>query len=269
MLDLIVVGGGMAGCIAARVAQQRGMKVLVLDDDRPFSGTKAAAGLFKPSWFSLFNKEQYAGAVELLSGITQVKKIPFETAVSTVQVGWVNLARLLYGTGIDRKLHRVTRVRSDAVDLANGGTYRAKHVVVANGAWLRELLPSLPPVDPLVGVSLRYRGVFTEPRLKLYRPYKQAIVFQISEGVTWFGDGSTYNREKFSAANVEDTRKRAKALFGLPPPRALVTVGWRPKLKTHPAGLLECVDGVWALNGGGKNGALLYAHLVHQLMEKL
>ncbi len=47
-VDVLVVGGGLAGCAVAWQAMQRGLNVMVIDSPRPDSSSRVAAGLVTP-----------------------------------------------------------------------------------------------------------------------------------------------------------------------------------------------------------------------------
>jgi flavin-dependent dehydrogenase len=49
MRDVVIVGGGLFGSIAAAALRDAGMDVCLIDDGRPRSGSRAAGCLMKPS----------------------------------------------------------------------------------------------------------------------------------------------------------------------------------------------------------------------------
>ncbi|GGS28588.1 NAD(P)/FAD-dependent oxidoreductase [Deinococcus knuensis] len=166
--DVIVVGGGLIGAVTAFTLSRAGLRVTVLDADRPGAAWRAAAGLLTPDGERLRGTPLHAPALSGLRAWPELARAL--EAASGVNVAYrPGVTRLRPGGGEDRtpgeaslyppgvvqaarhalpvvraRVTRLTplpgtgvRVHADAGDGTGDrvGTWDARHVILAAGAW--------------------------------------------------------------------------------------------------------------------------------------
>lgn len=266
--DLVVVGAGLFGSVAAALARARGLKVLVVDDARKGAASRCSACLFKPSWLGSLSREERETAYAVLGELYGVEQVALQTQVPGVQLtlDWVPPARILRPP--DRK-GTVLDVTRSGVQIGNG-LIEAGAVLLAAGVWGRELAPSMPEVRALAGLSVRSEGA-VKPSFRVWAPYKQAILFNVEKDVAWFGDGSAILKEHWTPEREAQTVQRAvRAGLGRKERVMETRLGYRPRVEGHPAGYFERVRrGLYVSNGGAKNGTVLAALQAAMLMKEL
>ena len=164
MLDVIVVGGGIFGCIITKKLRSMGMCVQLIDQEKKGAGSKPAACLIKPSWISSLGKEVTVPAMELLRDLYDVQDIKFKTSVLSTTVHWIDPRTILSETkwvGEIKKIHP-----DNGVELHDGTILRARHLIVAAGIWTNDILPEEFKVEGLVGrtgVAYTWKGQMGYP----------------------------------------------------------------------------------------------------------
>ena len=272
--NIIVVGNGLFGSIAATYARARGHTVTVISEERKYSASKASGCVLAPSWLNSLDKGDVQDAMAVLGELYTVQPIEFQTNV---------LARF--------KAHRVdpdaVLVKPDVVgtviSVADGavkylnqdgkpGTLRGT-VLVAAGIWSQELITQMPPIKGLYGCSLRIQGQLATPRISVYAPYRQAVGFNLNKREVWFGDGTALIAKTWDADErnrVAKTLSRAIDMMGAPIARSKVNIGARPYVEGHKAGYLEQLSPkLWVSTGGAKNGTVLAALQALRFEESL
>lgn len=162
--DVIVVGAGLFGSIAAKALAQAGNNVLAVDDARPGAGSLPAACLMKPSWFSSMGKDKFEPSLELLDRIYGVKDISFKVGLLRATVHWCDPAQILGDEEVPvyrEKVTALTRTSSGWEVSLEGreAALEARSVVVAAGVWTSELVRSqaLGGLVGRAGVAFRWR----------------------------------------------------------------------------------------------------------------
>nr|QIG67107.1 FAD dependent oxidoreductase protein [Rhizobium phage RHph_TM26] len=268
MRDVIIVGGGLFGSIAAAALRAAGMDVCLIDDGRPLSGSRAAGCLMKPSWLGKMGKSNVSASFQLLDRLYGLRTVYLKAGPLTVDAEWVNPDRVLGTDRIARKIAKVStfpggnRVRF-APDLNH---MDAKTVIVACGAWTRELITGTPVVGK-VGVSVRLNKPPEDNRISVWAPYKQLVRFAVpDEGFYWAGDGTAILEKRWTPERFQASRERIESFAGAGNARA----GIRPFTATdQPASLEEIAPGLFSLTGGGKNGTAAAGWAATQLLERL
>lgn len=268
MYDVIVVGGGLFGSIAAANLRSSGMSVLVIDDGRPRSGSRAAGCLMKPSWLSKMGKENVDKSFAVLDRLYGLKTVDLWAGPVKVAAQWINPDKVMGNLldDLDRKVGKVSEVGSGYVKLVEPGqfTIRAKHIIVACGVWNKELLPFTEVVGK-VGVSVRLDAPPADNRIDPWAPYKQLVRFA-AEGFAWAGDGTAILDANWNYARHITSVKRITDWAG----GGEVREGIRPYVNTpDPAALKQEAFGLWSLTGGGKNGTAAAGWAAAQLVERL
>lgn len=259
MKKVLIIGAGLAGSITARLCRLAGAHVTVVDGGSCDSGSQAAACLLTPRWLAAIDVHAQRQAYQILSSIAHVHTLKFNTGVPGVKadIDWVAPADLLVKPD----------VRDEVEKLGDHSAFPDQVMLVATG-YRAGKLAAIPEIKPIVGVSLIFPGQMTEPRVRIWAPYRQAIAFNISSSSIWFGDGTAIQQKNWSNTRIDDTVRRAKDIMGLVNPIA-VQVGVRPKMDGFPKGYLAKVGrGKWVMTGGYKNGTALYALLAQRFLKE-
>lgn len=261
MPDVIVVGGGLFGSIATQALRNAGMDVTLLDDGRPWAGSRAAGCLMKPSWLSKMGLANQQAAFKLLDELYGLQDIDLWLGPTKVTAAWVSPDRVL---GSPRETVEVKGVAPGHVITAQGQVLEAKTVIVACGYWTRELVPGAPVVGK-VGVSLRLDKPPEDNRISVWAPYKQLVRFS-QDGFHWAGDGTAILRRNWDAGREQQCKERIRGFAG----SGVARVGIRPYVDTiNPADLDQVRPGLWSLTGGGKNGTAAAGWAASRLLKAL
>ena len=267
--NIVIVGAGIFGSLAARLARAEGHKVTVVDCLRPWAASKASGCVLAPSWLSSLSKEQLERAMDTLRMLVTVHDVHFKTNLAaTFKAQRVNLKDILVKPDL---LLEVTEV-DDGVVRTTSGPLKGK-VLVAAGIESARLVPAMPPIRALWGASALFRAQLKEPRLHVYAPYRQAVAFQLRPDTVWMGDGTalvTKTWEKESSERVKATVERGVKLFKLKGAAVTTHVGARPYVEGHKAGYFDRVlPNTWVSTGGAKNGTALAAYQAYLFLEAL
>ncbi|NNK15820.1 MAG: FAD-dependent oxidoreductase [Sulfitobacter sp.] len=148
--DLFVIGGGSGGVRAARVAAgEHGAKVALAEDDR-YGGTCVIRGCV-PKKLMVFASEYSSVPEEAAAYGWDLKAGPFDwhRFRSRLNDELDRLEevykKLLDGSGVDRFDQRAVLKDAHTVELADGTTKTAKHILVATGG--HPVRPDLPNAD--------------------------------------------------------------------------------------------------------------------------
>ena len=255
---IIIVGGGLFGCTAAALAEKHGAEVVILDSKEPYAASPASACLFKPSWLTKLDKNQVTKGYEILDELFGVKTIRF----TDTKIDWVPPEKILRRKKL---LDRAVEVKDGYVRTAGGLEFHGK-VLVAVGA-ASEPLVSMPPVRGMSGVSFYQEGT-VEPQIKVWAPYRQAMVFNIAPNKIWVGDGTAIISKNWQDEKADVSEERLKKLFSLTG-KFKACIGIRPYIPSHPQGLFQKVyKSTWVSNGGAKKGTLLAAYQAWKFCEE-
>jgi glycine/D-amino acid oxidase-like deaminating enzyme len=272
MLDVVVVGAGLFGQIIARALEKQGRVVAIIDAKYELAGSKPAACLMKPSWFSGLGKEIYEPSLALLDDLYGVHDLEFDLRATKdlgrVKMGtvhWVDPARVLYPKA---NYAVVTKVEPGRV-WSEGKCLEARLVVVAAGIWTQALLPQYKQIAQRGTAFLFDRLKMLErPFIQPYAPYKQLVAFNRGDGV-WVGDGTAIKRDNWTDAHTERSRRRCAEAIDAPEHMCTELSGIRPYAKGHKPCLLEEVfPGLWVASGGAKNGTLSAGWCAHVIKER-
>lgn len=266
--DVLVIGAGLFGSIIAKALRDQGRSVLVVDDARKDAGSRPAACLMKPSWFSGLGKDVYEPSLRLLDRLYGLQEIRFRVPAGHVSVHWVDPAKVLQPSDA---VHTVRAVRARpgigwSAVCSDVFGYHAKLIVVAAGIWSSLLAPV--NVVGQAGLALLWPGkTIKEPFVNVWAPYRQLVAFNRGDGL-WVGDGTSVRNwsEKYRMASMARSRRAA----GMPKEDPVELFGYRPYVAdAKPCVLKEIRSGLWVATGGAKNGTLVAGWCAHQLLEKL
>ena len=280
--NIIIVGAGLFGCIAAAWARKAGHNVTVISESRPFEASKASGCVLAPSWLSALSKQELQTAMQVLEELYPVHDITFnEGGLLPFKAKRVHPDDVLFAPDIEAKVLSVGDGVVKYQEPHSAGTQRTGTlrgtVLVAAGIWCQELISDMPAIKGLYGASLRVYGLKTQPKLKVYAPYKQAVMFNIDPKTAWFGDGSaliesTWRKERED--RIQRTTARMVDMSGTTGQgfsrKAVVTEGARPQVDGHKNGYLRQVSPkLWVSTGGAKNGTALAALQAFRFVEAL
>lgn len=259
--NIIIIGAGLFGSAAARLARAEGHTVTVVDTPKPYAASKASGCVLAPSWLQSLTSTQREEGMAVLQDLVPVYDIEFQTnLIKTFKAKRINKEDLLVQADLEDDVVKV----EDGLVVTAGGSKLRGVVLVAAGMGTAALVAGLPAMKGLWGASLTINGQLGSPRLSVYAPYRQAVAFNVSRGKVWMGDGSALSEktwEKEQAERVLRTKKRAADLFELAnAAKASVFTGARPYVDGHKAGYFNKVaPKLYVSTGGAKNGTLLAA----------
>lgn len=270
--NIIIVGNGLFGSIAAAHASSEGHNVTIIAERRKYEASAASGCVLAPSWMSSLDKATVSDSMNLLTDLYPVHDIEFQTnLLAKFKAKRINPEDVLLPPDINARVLSV----GDGVVKYEGGTLRGT-VLVAAGIWCGELLSGLPPIRGLYGASLRSPGQLATPLINVYAPYRQAVGFNIDRKTVWFGDGTaliakTWDKEERD--RVQATIARARSM-GVPlkgnGSLASAVVGARPYVEGHKAGYFQKVSPkTYVSTGGAKNGTILAAAQALAFVESL
>lgn len=277
-MKIIVIGAGLFGSIITRALTGEGHEVILIDDQRPYAGSKPSAGLIKPSWLDGFGDTRQG--MEILEKLYGLQELPFRTSTigTTFPVFYLNPRRVL--NQHDLIIASVTSVKSSGkvvdVTLKDGSNLVADRVVIACGVWTGELVEKLRgKVRALAGSAFLFQGVVCSNLLHMWRPYHQIKVYQCEVATVWAGDSSAivqerYNdgMEKASLARVKPIMAKARYSGFLGTRHPLILRGYRPMVKGERLGVCQPVaPHVWVSTGGGKMGSVLAGYHAKIIVE--
>lgn len=262
-----IIGNGLFGRIASDMLTKEGIDNIVYDSGEKHSGSAASGNITKPSWVTGLG-DAARQAYRDLDGMYGLHKFTPDVGLGrSIELFYVKRDQVL---GLPAYQAKVTKVGDGNVTLDNG-YYFSGPVLVAAGVWSNELLPEVPKIEPVTGVSF----VFRKPegytsKFNVWAPYKQAISYPY-ERYVWFGDGQAIKAKNWQDERIKKALERAKEHgLGLDERPLHTNVGYRPFVKGHKNGYFARVrDKVWVSTGGGKNGIVLAAAQARRFMEEL
>jgi glycine/D-amino acid oxidase-like deaminating enzyme len=260
MSNIVIIGAGLFGSMAAQLAEAAGHTVQIVDSNEPWAASKASGCVIAPSWLASLDSDELKTAMQLLDEHYGLIEVEFATNVlKKFRAHRIDTAKVLRAPTHRARVTTVTP--NGKVTLSTGEVLNGK-VLVAAGIACGELLGGMPLIKPMWGAALHVKGQLAEPRLHVYAPYRQAVAFNRDRGSVWVGDGTalvekTWTKE--SGERISNTRLRAAKLFGLTDtPKTVVLAGARPYAPMHKTGYFARVyPRVWVSTGGAKNGTAL------------
>lgn len=273
VIDAVIVGAGLFGSIIAKALREQGRNVVILDAKRENAGSKPAACLMKPSWFSSMGKAVYEPALSLLDQLYGVQDIDFVAGkVAHATVHWIPPSRIMDDEGvINAEVTSIVGRRVTYWDNDNPlNTYRvvtAPLVVVAAGVWCNRLV-RCPEQLAQMGVAFLRPLKSIRPFITPWAPYKQLVAFNRGDGL-WASDGTAILEKNWTDEHVRRSFERClKATHGKILSAKTIT-GLRPYAKGHKICLLEELQtGLWVASGGAKNGTLAAGWCAHEITRR-
>lgn len=278
--DTLVVGAGLFGCTIAAALRRKGKKALVIADQRQGMGSRPAACLMKPSWFSSMDKAQSQPSLALLDALYGLQTIRFRVgfrgglAVHS-DVHWVDPNKVLQEPDANGTMKRFWRTLGgwnvEFSTQAGDRVILTKNLVLALGIWQNEHKPaSWQELHSLHGMALLLPNEsLEEPFIQPWAPYRQLVAFNRGDGL-WIGDGSAIRGHKWTKGHEEIIENRC--LKAVPPMKSssfLRLHGIRPYAGEKPCFLRNPEPGLWFASGGAKNGTIAAGYAAHVISEEI
>ena len=287
--DVVVIGGGIMGSTIASFLRCGGREVVLFDDGRPESGSRASGGLIKPSKFTGLSNEANTEVLRVMGNLFGVTPEPFVIRPSfdllKMDIHRVDMDRLF----AEPRVHaRVTAVRPargagsmHAVEFKHGvdeGTAQCNFIVLAAGYWCGELFPSAFPGGSLTaqkGVSFRFSGRIKQSFVQAWAPYKQITVHNTLRNgrpEVWTGDGTALKPGNWTQTREAECLARVRGAMKIAAVQpVLTTTGLRPFHESgdKPCYLREIRRDIWAATGAGKFGCISAAWAASRLAGEL
>jgi Dehydrogenases (flavoproteins) len=268
MTDVVIVGAGMFGMMSARMAQDKGANVTIIDNKARYCATPASGFLLKPSWLTALSEEQIKKGYEVLRALYGVETLNFRVLPTKKTV---KIDRALFTYKLPKKAQFVA---ADVVEVSNGMVKTPKQVfkgkVLIAAGINSDKLVEMPPIKALMGVSLVFRNKqLKEPAMHVWAPYKQAVAFNLDEDQVWFGDGTAIDSKNWKESErIIDAVTRAKKIFKLSGDYRF-HVGARPSVEGHKEGYFSKAGrSTWVSTGGAKNGTILAAYQAWRFVKE-
>lgn len=264
--DAVVVGAGLFGQVIAANLRRLGMQVVVVDDREPHAGSKPAACLMKPSWFSSLGREVYEPSLQLLDELYGVRDITFKVGPTSTSVHWCDPQKILSGPSSTGHALRVepglVRFRDCDIECTTA--------IVAAGVWTRDLV-DVPGLVGRAGAAFLWpEQSIEEPFIRPWAPYRQLVAFNRGDGL-WVGDGTAIKPENWSEEREMLSRSRCWTAIGKGrqshPHHTLY--GIRPYVPKAKPCHLVMEPGLVVATGGAKNGTLAAGWCAHKIGEAL
>lgn len=257
MPDLLIIGGGLFGSLAANYARHRGINALVFDPGLDRAASPAAAGLFKEAWAGKRFVSDYRNALVVLEALVDIASVSLHLPSGQFEnLLHVSPRLILEGSPIRKKVDRV----GDGWLEADGQRYEG-WVYVANGIWAQEFFPQFQILGR-AGTAFAFAGE-QEGIMVPIEHGRQAIAFVRDPGFTYFSDGTA--EVQYEDHHEQRTIQRAEEL-GLVRPPVQRWHGYRPYTPGGPL-FLRISPKTWLATGGRKLGTMLGASLAHRLIE--
>jgi len=267
--DVIIVGNGLFGSIAATLCRSRGHNVTVVSNNEPMAASKASGCVLAPSWLTSLNKTDVDHGLRLLDELYGLQDVVFTGPLGApFKAQRVDPDRVRVKADVTAD---VTSVKDGAVALNDGRTLRGT-VLVAAGVWCGRLV-EMPPIRGLYGASMRFKATGVQAKISVYAPYRQSVLFQLNKTEAWGGDGTALIRKTWEAERDNRIAATVQRITKLSELRQLqgvkVTEGIRPYVEEHKAGFFKRISPrTFVSTGGAKNGTLLAAAQALRFVEE-
>lgn len=260
----VVIGAGLFGSIIAKHLRHVGLKIIVIDDDRPLSGSKAAGCVIKPSWLSSFGKE-LDPCIDLLEEHYTVINVRFKVRPTGIKTDCKRIepTQILKKPNIKATVSAIRTTKRGAVVVAGDKEYSCDYVIVAAGIWSNDLFTC--DVSGRYGWSFRASPV-RQNIIDTWAPYRQVVAFNMLDGNSWIGDGTALVEKSIDDARQAQSMERCAEKTKC---RNLVpTLGARPYIATKNTPCTVRENGrVILASGGAKSGTVGAAWAALRIQE--
>lgn len=270
--DILVIGAGIFGQIITATLRKKGADVGIMDAGFEGSGSKPAACLMKPSWFSSLGKDNYSPALQTLDECYEIQRVFFKAGPITTEVMWIDPLTILGKSFIKKAVVKLAKPDSKwRVTTHDGQEYTAKQVILATGVWANTLIQQqVPGLAAKTGVAFLWpKARIGQPFIRPWAPFKQIVAFNRGDGL-WVGDGTAIKEKNWTADRLDQSARRCATAVTQYRTDATALVGQRPYANTsgEPCYLAEH-DGVTVVTGGAKNGTIAAGWAAYHIARRL
>jgi glycine/D-amino acid oxidase-like deaminating enzyme len=276
--DVLIIGGGLFGCLAARAVREAGRTAVIVDAGYEGSGSPPAACVWSAEWAkdvpgvdngTVFLARHY-GLRELTFTVTsrvgepKGERVLYHVTPALIlddQTAWRVKGRVLHVAGAAAQIS----VRQDGGEFQRQ-LWSFERAYVATGYWTQELVRSAPKVTGKAGVAMQYEGSGDRAMLVQFAPYRQLLAFERDAGLTYVSDGTAIKVENYKTEHTTRTLERVEGLLGFTQPRSML-YGVRPYVDGGPW-FSRVSERVWCATGGRKLGTIAGAAFAHRFARE-
>jgi len=261
--DTIVVGAGIFGTTIGLWLRRQGQSVLILDAEKPLSGSAPAACIVRPQWLGKMSKKEMAQAFSVLDELYGLHELEARILVAgftkSISVYWVAPRAILKAGRFEpAEVVEVGVGESPWVRCSDGRIIHARSVVVAAGVWSSKLC-TINNLTAQAGVAFTWKTEDPEdgrPRIAPWAPYRQLVALNRAPYETWAGDGTALKQSSLTPERIAASRERCAKFVNMPPEDATEIVGLRPYIRglKDPCLVEEVMPNIFVASGGSKNG---------------
>lgn len=283
--DVIIIGSGLIGSMAAKYLRKQGLVVLIIDSKEPMAASKCSFGIWKDGWIGDKIKEQALNGMDLLeevcNGIYEEKFIDMKKGVELI-MSRVDCKLIIEQPDIPAKVLMIKN--KDVLVEIDGEEFTLtadKAVIIAAGAYTDMILKAseykIRHIDRYWGATLNVNMNIEESRIKEWAPYKQSVLLKTNYTGFVFGDGASVKNPKMDDKRIEFVSDRLivhmNEVAGANIPNDRITAvneGWRPYLSKDEIEHVKQHDkNLFSATGGAKNTTILCGHIAKQIHSKL
>lgn len=278
--DVIIIGNGLIGSMAAKHFRNNGYEVGIIDSTKPMAASKCSFGVWKDGWVSDKIKQKVEDGKDLLEavcdGIDEVEFFDTKKEV-IVKMSRVDCSKIIEAADIPGDVIAVKD--KTVIFMLDGEKFELtakKAVIIAAGGYTDYILASskypVIGIDQYWGATLNVKIPIDQSRIFEWAPYKQSVLLQTNFGFV-FGDGASVKNPKPSDKRIEKVSDRLLVhmndIVGTTVNNdkiIAVNEGWRPYL---PASKTEHVNkhdkNLFSATGGAKNTTILCGAIAKEL----
>jgi glycine/D-amino acid oxidase-like deaminating enzyme len=233
-MKLIVIGAGIAGSSATRIARDKGWDVTLIDNAPEQSASRSALATIRPTWFDKAERDDLERSWEWYSkwgaaGTREAYVSNWRDRSVKKQNAWWLVDPLLPLLKPDT-IERVVRISDKNVELDGGLSINADAILNCTGAYGADLARDVSLFAGVTWISNDAQLDYPPYRVHHIRPYKSLSAAQIN-GVTRVGSSIAATADK-AIQEAQNLLEQAH-LLGIVKPGATweMSLGWRAKGK--------------------------------------
>ena len=284
-VDVIIIGGGLVGCMTAKYLRSKGLTIKIIDSGHPLAASKCCFGNFKEGWINESIRHEFEDGLSLLNKYSGgLKEITlFNVKKEKEEEFWIADYRKILDETIC--VGEVVGIKNKTIEYISAGENfkeTAKEaIIVCVGAFTQELLEqcgykNAPKMDRLYGATIHVDMKIEENRITEWCPYKQSVLLKRDNGFV-FGDGFTVKNPKPKDDRIKDgserLQKHMNELVGITVPNDKikeVREGYRPYLQKGTKNFVNKHDkNLFSATGGAKNTLILCGHMAKQVWKQI
>jgi glycine/D-amino acid oxidase-like deaminating enzyme len=233
-MKLIVIGAGIAGSSATRIARDKGWDVTLIDHAPEQSASRSALATIRPTWFDKAERADLERSWEWYSkwgaaGTREAYVSNWKNREVKAQKDWWLVDPIVPLLKPDT-IERVVRISNNDVELSSGLSINADAILNCTGAYGADLARDVSLFAGVTWISHDAELDYSPYRVHHLRPYKSLSAAQIN-GVTRVGSSIAATADK-AIQEAEELLEQAH-LLGIVQAGATweMSLGWRAKGK--------------------------------------